>query len=37
MSSSWSDDVMTRNLVVMAKFGKMMMADDCDYLLPVSK
>ena len=24
MSFSWSDDVMTRNLVVMAKFGKMM-------------
>ena len=28
---------MFRNLAVMAKFGKMMMADDCDYVLPVSK
>ena len=29
--------ILFRNLAVMAKFGKMMMADDCDYILPVNK
>ena len=30
-------EMLFRNLAVMAKFGKMMMTDDCDYILPVSK
>ena len=30
-------EMLCRNLAVMAKFGKMMMTDDCDYILPVSK
>ena len=37
LSSSGLMLVLFRNLAVMAKFGKMMMTDDCDYILPVSK
>ena len=37
LSSSSLMLALFRNLAVMAKFGKMMMTDDCDYILPVSK